>query len=500
MKQAQVILISQNLKLKSLKGISGFINCKEPIAIVSTHLLFDYERAFLESFMDNVSYYTFSDLLTDSKMEEIDNAAYDIKSESLGDYYSRLKALKNKQIVDTLEASFTITKRVIASDDLGIDEQIWINAGYQRFIGKYFYTARASAPADTHAKRSTYLKDVCQLIRVFLKRPVYSAHYGKTKYVFYGEPIKVAHRMKLTFRRNRLENYIYVANMISYKLFHTVPCRKHVIHLSTLHEHGAWSFFPVKNYKIQLLQDGYLPPNYTSRYLKFVFSNTSYLAYDRLGMQIFINQGIPVSLLPFRKKLYLPVPKFASKLKNILVVTSGAGDWTALKNRSDEDKMAEAFVALAAQYPEVQFIYRCHPLWIHPNHQGVNSINRIAEYFHKTGLTNLQISGNIPHEMPKNFHLFVPPQSLSEDLKTADLVIGEHSVAMLDAGFQGIPFASLNVTGRRDFFCGISDMGFPHMESIQEMKIFIDDFGSMEMQIQYRNAIKCYNSMIRKDY
>lgn len=494
----QVILISQNLRLESLRGLDC-IDTKEPIVIVSTQYLFDYERNFLESFMKSVSYYTFADLLADEDMAQIDHEAYLIENVSLGVYYNEIKALKNRRIIDRLETQFQITKRVIASDNLGIDAQTWLDAGYDRFIGEYYYKEPVSIAADVRPKNSNYLRDVYQLIKSYLKKPIYSAHYHKDKYVFYGETVKVAHRMDLDFKRDKAENFIYVANLILYKIFHTVPCRKNVIHLSTLHEHYAWQFPHTKNYQVRLLQDGYLPPNYTSLYLKFIQSNEAYFAYDHLGKQIFMNQGVPVSLLPFRKKQYMPQPNITRELKNILVVTSGAGDWTAIKNRSDEDKMAEAFVEIASRYPGINFIYRCHPLWIHPDHQGVNSISRIAEYFKKTGLTNLRISGNIPQETLEDFHLFVPPQSLAADLENADFVIGEHSVAMLDAGFQQIPFASFNVTGRRNLFCGISDMGFPHFESVDALKNFIDHFGDLKMQDSYQNAVRQYNDMIDRD-
>ncbi len=495
----QVLLVSQNLKLESLKNISVHIDLNEPTVIVSTQYLFDYERHFLESFIKSISYYTFSDLLTDEEMSRIDQDAYLIENKSLDAYYEEIKVLKNKKIIEKLEARFHITRRVIASDDLGIDEKTWTNAGYDRFRGEYYYNDPKPADKDTLSKSSNYMLDVLRLIKVYLKRPVYSACYGRKKYVFYGELYRVIHRMNSHFKRDRLENVIYVINLILYKLFHTVPCRKRVIHLSTLHEHGAWQFFPVNSYRIQLLQDGYLPPNYSSLYLKFIMPNTSYLAYDYLGTQIFRKQGIPVSLLPFRKKLYLPLPHIAPMLKNILIVTSGAGDWTAVKNRSDEDKMAEAFVTLARQFPDIHFIYRCHPVWIHPDHQGVNSINRIAEYFQKSGLTNLQVSRNIPMETPQNFCLSIPRYSLDTDLKDADLVIGEHSVSILDAGFKRIPFASFNVTGRRNFFCGISDMGFPHFESVDTLKDFIDHFSSSEVIKSYQDAVKSYNNMINRE-
>lgn len=56
----QVLLVSQNLKLESLKNISVHIDLNEPTVIVSTQYLFDYERHFLESFIkSNILLYVF---------------------------------------------------------------------------------------------------------------------------------------------------------------------------------------------------------------------------------------------------------------------------------------------------------------------------------------------------------------------------------------------------------------------------------------------------------
>ena len=211
-------------------------------------------------------------------------------------------------------------------------------------------------------------------------------------------------------------------------------------------------------------------------------------------MQVFRNQNIPVELLPFRKKLYMPEPKF-SPIHSVLCVASGAGDWTAMKNRSDEDMMIMAFVEIAKSYPAIRFVYRCHPTWIHPEHQGVNSINRVAEYFNWLNLPNLVLSGNIPTANLDSFQLSFSRNSLEEDLKEADIVFGEHSVSMIDAAFLGIPFASVNMTGRRDFFCGMTDMGFPHCESLDEIEDVLNSITDPKFIEKYTEAVKRYNQM-----
>lgn len=149
-------------------------------------------------------------------------------------------------------------------------------------------------------------------------------------------------------------------------------------------------------------------------------------------------------------------------------------------------------------FPDVEFIYRCHPTWIHPAHAGVNSINRCVEYISWLNLPNFKMSCNIPPAIQNgHFVLSYKRSSFEEDLKGVDLVLGEHSVAMLDAGFKGIPFASCNMTGHRAFFKDINDLGFPHCETVGEIADLIRSLPSEKVKEQYRQAIINYNKMTR---
>ena len=70
---------------------------------------------------------------------------------------------------------------------------------------------------------------------------------------------------------------------------------------------------------------------------------------------------------------------------------------------------------------------------------------------------------------------------------------------MIDAAFQNILFGSVNVTGRRDFFEGITNLGFPHCESIDEIVSLIKNLNSSEFKNSYKEAVKNYNSMTDKE-
>ncbi len=97
------------------------------------------------------------------------------------------------------------------------------------------------------------------------------------------------------------------------------------------------------------------------------------------------------------------------------------------------------------------------------------------------------------------FVLSFKRSSFEEDLKGADIVVGEHSVAMIDAGFKGILFASCNMTGHRDFFEDLTKLGFPHCESVDEIAKLLKSVITPEFKVSYEQAIKNYNEMTDRE-
>ena len=95
--------------------------------------------------------------------------------------------------------------------------------------------------------------------------------------------------------------------------------------------------------------------------------------------------------------------------------------------------------------------------------------------------------------------LSFPRSSLEEDLKQADIVFGEHSVAMIDGAFKNIPFASVNLTTRRDLFCGLTEMGFTSCNSADDIVKLIHEITTAEYQEKYLQAVKNYNEMTDKE-
>ncbi len=494
------LIISQNVKLESLNVLRVKNQIKEKIVIVSTQQLFSNEKQAIEESLGKCYYYTFASLLSDEEMKWCDYYAFELMEAKkrdlyvLNDYYNQIKKIKNEMVYKNLLQREKISEGFLCSNDLGIDEKVWVKHGFKKYELEYYYFERKDSIL-TMPKRA--IKRIAPLLKLYRRihfkqsDEVFCSSFDGKKLVFIGNMNKILYRLCGEWKKSE-EDYL---NLKEKKYELSNKCQ----YLSTLHEWTKCQIPDDPKFDVRFIQDGYLPPNYTSYYLKFVPKNVKYYAWDYVGLQLFKNQGIEASILPFRKKKYMPFPEF-KPIQKVLIVTSGAGDWTAIKNRSDEDLMVEAFGRIAAMFPNIEFVYRCHPLWIHPTHQGVNSINRVSQYFESLDLSNIRTSSNIIKQDLSDFKLSLPRQSMDADLLGTNLVIGEHSIAMVDGGFKQIPFVSLNLTGRRNLFCGISDLGFPHFESVELLVDFIKAIPyDRALQESYKLAVVRYNEMTDKE-
>lgn len=485
-----VILFSSHLKLESLNDFLISVNPEDECIFLTSHKLFPNESRYLNSIHSKSKFICFADLLTDEDMEMVDISADEKENKHLIEYYEKIKIKKNECVLNKLKNKFDYEEGYIFSDDLGIEEEIWIRNGFKRKEGSYYYK---EDKVNTKISFFQKIKFILLVIKQLFNSEVYVARNQDQKYVFYGKMNRIAYRLDLDFRRSRKEQFLIGLEKLYIKLINKNGFRRNIKRLTTFHEYQPIGL----DTELNIIQDGYLSPNYTSLYMKYFKGNVSFLTWDKMGMQTFINQNLPASIIPFRKILLLPKPVFPKKVKKILCVTSGAGDWTAMKNRSDEDSMVLAFAQIAQMYPDIEFIYRCHPVWVVPQHQGVNSINRVADFFDDLGLSNLHLSSNVPsaYTTEGNLVLSYRRSSLEDDLKDVDLVFGEHSISMVDGAFKKIVFASVNMTGRRDFFIGLTDLGFPHCENIEEIKAVIDKLCTNEFKQRYLSAIDNYNNM-----
>lgn len=486
-----IFVFNQNLKIDSLKLYRNLADSEN--LFVTTNLLFKNEIELLNSIFPGVTYKTFADYLSDEEMESIDENSYfpSIKKEH---YLRKIKQKKNKIIITKILSKHNTKKRYIFSDGLGIDAEIWLQHGFKFICCEYYYAESFSwkrviknkikrIPGimylKNHMKNEQYVHDPSE---------VFVAYYHDRKYVFLGNMSRISYRLNIDFKNSKEE-----CERLNRGEFEQ---KDSCTYFTTWHEQGKCNVPDDVKYEVRWAQDGYLPPNYSHKDYFFKPNNVKYYCWDTLGTQLFRNQGLQYEMIPFRKKLYLPKPVFPKVVNNVLIVASGSGDWTALKNRSDDDIMVEAFVEMAKKFPKINFTFRCHPTWVLPSQTGVNSINRVAEYFRWVNIPNLVLSSNIPlAQTESGISLSFNRSSLDDDLKQADFVFGEHSISMIDSAFKGIPFASVNLTNRRNFFVGINDLGFPSCSSLEDIEKMISGITTDEFQTQFISAVENYNKM-----
>lgn len=491
-----IVVISQNVKLESLEKIKVHLEGETEVTILSTQFLFENERELIDEILGfRCLYLTFADLLSDKEREECDKDAFNpqIQGQNVFAYYDDIKVLKNQRIVNNLLKEKTYNKKIIVCDDLGIYKPAWEEKGFITVLCEYYHIPTVkSTNGVLKVFRSIAKFFLLPLWKInkFYKTQIWAAYKDGTKYLFYGSLNRIGYRIDLEFKKaSKVENIKYILNNWG------IIRKNATIRLSSFHE-GYHRINDKEKLNVKLIQDGYLPPNYSSNYLYFYGKHTEFYTWDKIGCNTFIYHHLPYKIMPIRKKLYLPEPVYPQKVKKVLCVASGAGDWTAVKNRSDEDQMIWAFGKIAKMFPDVEFVYRCHPVWIHPLHQGVNSINRAADYISWLNLPNFRLSGNIPNAIQNgNFCVSYKRSSFEEDLDGVDIVFGEHSIAMIDAAFKNVLFSSCNVTGHRNFFEDITKIGFPHCESVEEISDLLKRLNTPEFKASYEMAIKGYNHM-----
>ena len=492
-----IIVINQNVKLPSLSLLKDIVKPGSETMILSTQFIFENEAALINSVLEcNCAFKNFGDILTDAERQKCDEDAFkpEEQGQELFKFYEEIQTIKNRRLVAKLLESYSFKNKIIVDDGLGIRIEEWKKQGFEYRELEYYYVKRVSATC----KRPLWKKLLRKPYHAYLKckrafaTPIHEAYKDGVRYLFYGKLTRIGYRIDLDFHDAGLMEYVkFLLNMFG------IVWKNDTVRLSSFHE-GYHTIPDKKELNVKLIQDGYLPPNYSSNYLYFYGRNTEFYTWDDIGCNTFRYHHLPYRIMPIRKKLFLPT-EFAfpaSKVKKVLCASSGTGDWTAIKNRSDDDRLVWAMGKVAAMFPDVEFIYRCHPTWIHPEHAGVNSINRCIQYISWLNLPNFKMSSNLPPAIENgHFVLSYKRSSFEEDLKGVDLVFGEHSVAMLDAGFKGIPFASCNLTGHRAYYEDINKLGFPHCESVEEMAALITNLPSKEVREQYLNAIANYNKM-----
>ena len=504
-----VIVISSHLKLSSLRNyVNETAGCNK-IIFVTSQQLYPNEIELLTNIFGEINTCCFSDLISDSEGEACDaNSFLPFKEQGrtnyrvIGEYFDSLTKEKNKLLIKKIEKMYSPSIKLIASEDLGIVVEEWIKDGYKKITCEYYFIDdKKNPPLIRRVFQKHLIKRIARRLKINYPEHVYVSNYGGKKLLFFGHLERVGYRLNLVFKESKLEAFkTWIVKNLYF--FFRIKWKRNVQYLTTLHEYGNYAFYDLIDdpaFDNLLIQDGYLPPNDTTRYLYFYGKYSKYYSWDKLGSMLFNYYKLPVEIMPFRKNYPLPEPKF-NKIKKILCVSSGAGDWTAIKNRSDDERVVVLLGELAKKYPNIQFVLRCHPSWVSPGIQGVNSIQRVIDYITYLGVSNYIVSTNIPSIKDKdgNFVCSHSRNSFEKDLENVDLVLGVHSIAQIDAALKSIPFATVNLSGRRNLFKSISDLGFPYCENIEMVESIIKNIETQSFKDDYIKAINLYNKVIEE--
>ena len=134
-----MFLFSQNVKLPSLIKIRKHIKKGDKITFFTTHHLFENEIEFLRNEFGLFEYITFSMFLGDSEQEAIDKAADNENVHNTFDYYNQVRLIKNQRIAEKVCQKYKDAEKFIISNDLGIEESVWLKNGFKKVKCEYYY-------------------------------------------------------------------------------------------------------------------------------------------------------------------------------------------------------------------------------------------------------------------------------------------------------------------------------------------------------------------------
>ena len=518
MKRVHCVIFSISADSVKVREYLCGLESSYPLMILTPHALFDSEQqAVRECFSGDILFKSFADFISDEKAAHCDYEAYYICMQSaqakIEEYFSHIKERKNRVILRNIQEQYAFESGSVFSDDLGIDKKVWVDKG---FINNTTVEVTHQPPPPHYS----IVKSVRSwLIRLFSKESVILDSFSVLKYrgvayLFCGKILRVQQYFKEDVTIERVPIYLAARFMrilprVARQIERTILAgviKKYAIStvLSSIHEHSEhykeiarWA-----GLEYGVIQDGYIPENYLPYLYKMQFKDAKFYVWDTLSAGLFVINQMRVARLPLYAYRELPeIKHLPEAIKTVLVLTSGAGDWTAVKNRSDDDLMLMAFVEVARTLKHINFIYRCHPLWVHPNHQGEDSIKRAIAYLKSTDLNNIKISAGSVVQSKRYSHdqqLYVEPKSAMDDILQADLVFGEHSFSMIDAARVGKLFASVLIANRRDYFINYSKLGFFHLASKESIVQFINDVENNPgiMRHKYNAAVRKHNAML----
>lgn len=521
MVKINLIIFSISSSISEIRNCILEINNSYPIYFLTPHVAYSNEiKAITEGFEYTFDFISFYQFINQEEMEYCDIEAdkiivqeYSKREGKLLDYYNKIKELKNKIIFNNLSSNFDIQNGYLLSNDLGIDSSVWLKNG---FLDKVKYVdSQIKNSFFSKIKNFVFNKIECNILKTSDESYFLFGKPDRTLQYLNNEDIELIHLnnfnnflIQFSYKMIRLvEKDIPIAFLFMQISNYFIKSKYKSINkaLTPVHEYNdnIAKLTHLLNCEYINLQDGYLPSYYTSTYLKYRVNVDKYYIWDELSKGIFERHGLIAKKWTCYKSQVLPKIVLLNdfRVKKIVFLSSGAGDWTALKNRSDEDLILKTLIKVSQNYKNIEFIFRPHPLWLNPTHQGLNSIQRVIDYVTNLNSPNLKVSGGALKEgleFTKHSNLSTASSTIDEDINSADLILGDHSQSMLTAAKKGKIIASISLANRKDFFSNYTELGFPLLKNELELSLLIDSLNSIDLKDEflrnYNNAIELYNS------
>jgi len=469
-----LFVVHQDVPLSELTARCAALH-PATLLIVSTHAPFPEERARWRALAPEVKLYCFADLLSDSELAGCDAVA---SREALRElpqahrgytdlFMERSVRCKNELVRDKL--LHARSTRVFFAEGLGIDAATW------RAVGE---------PLPAVQRRTARKQPVERLRRLFsqelhLLSPTGSQQdkpallLGSSKRLALREEVaraRLVWPLPWRFTPGRVQGRALGVAARTWLRTHALP--NDYLLCTTIHQYeSAMSELAAQlGRELSILVDGHHPSNYPASYLDG-YGSGRFVAANGVSAAWFMRHGREVvPRLWFQRALSF-APCRTSRSARIMLVLNHAGDWTALINRSDTDRLIEGFVALARRFVDKEFVIRLHPTMAHPRHEGLDSMRRVRSFVDATGLPNLSVSS----------------ASLEEDMQRGDVYVCEYSQVLIDAWAVGKLGLAVNGSGRRSFMADYEALGFHAVESIAAMH---DWFDSLDAELARRVALQ----------
>lgn len=410
---------------------------------VSTHAYYPDEREKIEALVkDRVDFFSFADFLDRQELNGIDEQArHELDAAAMrprsyiAAYESRVSAIKNELVREKVEQAYNF-EALFCANGLGVEQSLWASPNMKPI------------PAAQDDRKNGFPRRVLNRAARFRRLSLYRD--SQYSYLIMG----TVRRIGLTQPAHFSINLPVVLDLLVIPLLWALGSLRSVRICCSIHDPHRLAGF--------VFVDGYHPSNYPYSYLGSYDKATVFLVSTALAGQWFQRHGFEVEIAHelLHPPLFREIEVEEQTRKSVLLLLNHAGDWGAIINRSDTDKLVMAFCNVARRLPETEFVIRPHPTSIHPKHEGRSAITRLRGFVEWLSCSNVTMSG----------------ATLDEDISGAGLCISEYSLTLINCYERGVPGLIANLSGRQSLMEDYQSFGFAYVDSEDAMFTAISDF------------------------